>query len=658
MASVATTDMPDISRTDDLLIPVGDETVAATRYAPTGQEGPLPTLLMYIPYHKDVFTPQTSTAPLIEYLVTHGYTVVAADVVGTGASSGVKPQPGSMDEGAQAAAIIDWLVDQPWATDSIGMFGISYGATTSLKAAALNPDHLEAIVPIHGPHTQYRDTYQGGAFSLYRMGGNWTPYMQVLQALPPTRRDDEGRWADVWRDRLDHLTENDPWLFDFLEHEAKDEYWAGTDVAVEDILIPTFAVCGWRDRYARSTTEYYDAIDAPKRLLLGPWRHEMPHRGRESAIDFRPQVVEWFDHHLKGEETGATDRPDVAIWTERDGGGKIDGGLWRELDAWPRVQDGDPALTYSVSPQGLVPGEVDGTVEATEAYDHTVGMDSPDDVYVASAPVDTSADDHRSLAFQTDSLDTPVEFTGTGAVDLQVEATTPDPYLVVRVLDVAPDGTSTLVTHGELWAIRRHGLDTTEPLTPGEAYDITVPLKPKSHVFEAGHRIRLAVSTAYFPLNLPPRRQGELTLRSTPDASTVLRFPGRRLDRPVTFEDSIEMGDPDDAIPPVPRRVYGDDASWQVTRDHIDDSATVHTTNEYRTDLPHGDFAYKSAVSAHVEAQDPRSARVETDIALTFDDGAERVRVEGRSYVSRDAAELAITVWFDDHEVFDHRWRR
>lgn len=667
MVSGSTSDESAVYRDDDLLIPVGGETVAASRYAPPDSRDPRPSLLMYIPYHKDVFTPQTTAAPLVEYLARSGYNVVTADVVGTGASSGVKPKPGSMDEGHQAVELIDWLVDQPWATDSVGMFGISYGATTSLKAAALNPDHLDAIVPIHGPHTQYRDTYQGGAFAFYRMG-SWTTYMQVLQALPPTRRDDEGRWADIWRRRLDSLEDHDPWLFDFLEHEAKDDYWTGTDVAVENIRVPTFAVCGWRDRYARSTTEYYDAIDAPKRLLLGPWRHEMPHRGRESAIDFRPQVVEWFDHHLTNAETAVPERPDIAVWTERDGGGEIDAGHWRELKSWPVLPQDEAGeatadvdeIAFSATPDGLLAtGEfVAGTVESTRAYDHSVGLNSPADVYVASEPADTTADDVRSITFETDPLESPTELTGTGAVDLQVSATTSDPYLVARVVDVAPDGVSTLVTHGELWTVRRNGFQLTDDLAPGESYTITVPLKPKSHVFEAGHRIRLAVSAAYFPLNLPPGKQGKVTLWSSPRAPTTLRFPGRRLSTPIRFTNEIEMGSPDESIPPVPQRVHGDAASWTVSRDHLDESATLRTTTEYRADLPHGDLAYESVVVARVRPGNPGSARLETDITLAFDDGARTTTVEGTSRVTRDTTSLDVRVLFDDHVQWSQCWYR
>ncbi|WP_411967249.1 CocE/NonD family hydrolase [Haloferax sp. YSSS75] len=658
MTGGRTVDDPQVACDPDLLVPVGEETVAASRFYAPDDTGPSPTLLMYIPYHKDTFTPYTSTEPTIRYLVRHGYDVVVADVVGTGASSGVKPKSGSMDEGDHIEAIVAWLADREWSTGRVGMFGISYGGTTSLKGAARNPDSLDAIVVIHGPHTQYRETYQGGSFALYRMGGNWTPYMQALAALPPTRRDAAGRWADVWKERLDGLVEHDPWLFQMLDHESKDEYWQDMDVAVESVDVPTFAVCGWRDRYALSTIEYFDRIDAPKRLLLGPWRHEMPHRGRESAIDFRRQVVAWFDRHLMDAET--PDPPEIAVWTERDGGGAVDAGQWRRLDAWPDVDDDGETLSYACSRDGLVAADSfeTGDVERTQEYDHTVGLDSLDDIYGASEPTDTTPDDVRAVSFETETLDSAVELTGTGVATLRVTPTTADPYLAVRVLDVAPDGSSRLVTHGERQAKHRNGFTTANPLTPGEESEITVPLKPKSHVFEEGHRIRVAVSAAYFPLHLPTRDHGSFTLRSTPAAPSLLRFPGTRHDGPVTFDDEIAMSGPDTTVDTASPYVHDDSASWELVRNPLSDSARMLTENAFSLDLPHASVSVDQTVETAVEARDPTTANAKSDVTITVEYDAETVVVEVTSHVSRDVTTIEATATLDDDVVFHHRWRR
>lgn len=496
--------------------------VAANRYEPPEQKTPGPAVLMYIPYHKDDFITYGAYDPLLLYLTHSGYHVVIADIIGTGASTVVKAEPLEPIEGEDGAAIVEWIADQPWCDGNVAMVGKSYGGLTSLKTAAESPKHLRAIVPIHGPYTAYRDITEGGAFAFYGMGGHWTALMQVLQAMPPTLRDDEGRWAEIWMERLDGLREHDPWLFQLQDHEHKDAYWEGRDIDVERIDVPTFGVSGWRDGYPQTTLEYADVIDAPTRLLLGPWRHIMPHRGRESAVDFRSQVVEWLDHFCKGETNGALDHAPIEYWTETDGGGEVDGGTWRSCDIWPTTAEADDLLTWSVTSTGLVDGDgFDGSpLERDYEVDHTVGVDSFDQ----GKPTDTTPDDVRSLTFETPPLASSVEVTGTGEVDLRIASTTPDPVISVRIVDVHPRGEGRLVSHTELRASRYEGVETVTPLEPGEEYSITLPLKPTSHVFEEGHRIRVSVSGAWFPAMCPTPGTGQLTLRSTPDSPSQIRI--------------------------------------------------------------------------------------------------------------------------------------
>jgi len=644
-----------VERREDLLIPVLGETVAATRYRPTDADGPLPALLTYSPYHKDDFATFGSYEPTLTYLALAGYEVVAADLVGTGASSGFKREPDTMVEGKEAAAIVDWLAAQEWTTGRVGMFGKSYAATTSLKAAMEAPEALRAIVPIHGPHTGYREAHEGGSFAFYRMGGDWTPYMHALAARPPSRRDAEGRWAEVWQERLDGLRETDPWLFQYLDHQTRDEYWAEKDVPLDSLSVPTFAVCGWRDAYARSTIEYYRATDAPKRLLLGPWGHEMPHKASEAAIDFRRQVVEWFDHFLKDEENGALDRPKLAVWT---GLGETDRGTWRGLDAWPEAED--PGVSLALTPDGLVPTEsyAEGALEATYEYDHTVGMESLDGVYFSSDPVDTNADDARSLTFETPPLERSLELTGTGEARLRVTATTADPMVVVRVVDVAPDGSASMVAHGELQASHRDGDADPAPLTPGKEYELTVPLTPKSHVFGAGHRVRVAVSNASFPLTFPTREQGATTLRSDPEAPSRVVLPGVEHDGSVTFEDAVEMAPPDESVPTTGWRATDARTAWETAREHVGDAARVTMTDEGTLDLPHVDLESSVTAECRVAARDPTTATVTSDVEMTLDYGTETVRVESTSRVTRDLAQLWTRVTVEDHPVFEETWRR
>lgn len=641
----------DLARDPNLRIPVDSETVAATRYYM--DDDPSPALLMYIPYRKDDFITYGAYQPLVEYLARNGYDVVVADMVGTGASTGNKADWIEPEEGHEVAQLIDSIADQEWCTGCVGMFGKSYGGITSLRGAAECPDALGAIVPIHAPYTGYRDTYVGGAFALYGMGGHWTPLMQALQAAPPSRRDEDGRWAEIWHERLDELTETQPWLFRYLDHDHEDEYWCGREIPVEQIDVPTLAVSGWRDSYPHTTIEYFEAIDAPKHLLLGPWRHTMPHRGRESAIDFRRIVRQWFDRYLKDEGNPPLRDGGISYWTETGGGGTPDDGVWRQRDTWP-TSDSE-GISFKLASSGLV-GDDAASWERTELEyecDYTVGMDSFD----AGRPVDTTPDDIRSLTFETSPVESPIELTGSGTASLRVAPTAVDPQVSVRVIDVAPDGSATLVTRGQCKLTHRNGHEEPEEVTPEEEYQLEISLRPKSHLFESGHRIRVAVAGAFFPSMLPPTARDTLTLRSSPGDPSMVTLPGCRHRGEPDFE-TYSFDDPEPEPAPDPTTVLYSETTWENSREQFGDDGTVATTSEQVVDLPHATMRYREEIEATVVANDPSTAGVTRRSEIIFEYETETIRVEATSSASAATARAHTSITADGEVVFDEVWRR
>lgn len=625
----------------DLEIPVRGETVAASRYEPVdGGDDPLPGLLMYIPYHKDDHITYGAYHPLVTYLCLRGYEVVVADMVGTGASSGRKSEPLQACEGREAATIIDWLADQRWTNGRIGMFGKSYGGRTALAAAAERPDALEAIVPIHAPYTAYRDTVAGDGFALHGMGGHWTPLMQALQAMPPTRRDADGRWADVWAERLDGLDEDDPWLFQFFDHPTRDDYWEGKDADASAIDVPTLAVSGWRDGYPATTLEYAEMVNAETLVLLGPWRHVMPHRGREAAIGFRSQVADWFDAFLKDERTGILDGDRIRFWTERDGGGEVDAGVWRGTTEWPTPETAE-TLSFALDGGTLRQGDgVTSAFERTYNVDHSVGGHS----YDQGKPLDTTPDDVRSVVAETDPFDDAVELTGSGRVTLPISSTLDEPVVAVRLVDVSPDGTATLVTHAE----RRVELGD-------DGDDVTVDLKPKSHVFEPGHQLRLAVSGAFFPAVMPPAERGSLTVSSTPERSLEVEFPGTVHRSGVAFDDAITMPDPA-SEPPAEPDFLDADREWTVTRSAFDDRLTVETSSSHAVEIADARMEYAQRIESTVLPEDPATASVRRTTTVAVEYPAETVTVEASSRVGRDGAQATTRVDRDGQTAFERTW--
>jgi putative CocE/NonD family hydrolase len=659
MADRATAMESEIRRHHDVEIPVEGETVAATRYEPVEYDESLPVLLMYVPYPKDDMITYGAYDPLNRYLASHGYEVVVADMVGTGASTGRFDAMFGPNEGREAAAIVEWLADRAWTNGRVGMYGKSYGGITSLAAAARRPDALDAIVPIHTPFMGYRNAYSyGGLFELQYIGTSWLTLMQALDAKPPSRRDQRGEWVDVWQTQLDATRDRDPFLFDFLDHDVDDDYWEETRIPVEHVDTPTLAIGGTRDSYTRDTVEYFEAIDAPKQMLLGPWRHTMPHRGRESAIGLRKKALAWFDHFLKDEPRAIVDEPPVQVWTESGDGSSLEDGVWRGIDRWPDATDAADTVRFALTADGLErPREYDaGQVEREYEPDYTVGVDS---FQPPGAPVparDTGEDDARSLTFESDPLDRAFDFTGTGSATVRLRTTIDDPTLSVRVVDVAPDGSTTMVTHGTRRARSRSVAELAEPVGSGET-EVTIPLKPNSHCFEAGHRVRIAVASALFPEFMSTGTDGTTTLLSAPADASVVELPGEFRDD-VEFEDAVEMPDPETSTPTDPERIVDSETTWERTREDIGDTATVRNASNLRLDLPHADMARETDLQVSVAADDPSSVVARSEMEWTLEYPTEEITVVASNRFDRDFAKATTKVVRDGTTVFEEHWSR
>jgi hypothetical protein len=659
MDETATAMQSEIRRHHDVEIPVEGETVAATRYEPVEFDGPSPVLLMYVPYPKDDMITYGAYDPLNRYLARHGYEVVVADMVGTGASTGRFDAMFGTNEGREAEAIVEWLADREWTNGRVGMYGKSYGGITALAAAARQPDALEAIVPIHTPYMGYRNAYSyGGLFELYYIGMDWLTLMQVLDAKPPSRRDQRGEWVNTWQRQLEAMRDRDPFLFDFLDHDVKDEFWAGTDIPVESIETPMLAVGGTRDSYTRDTVEYFEAVDAPKGLIMGPWRHTMPHRGRECAIGFRKQALAWFDHFLKDEPRDIADEPAVKVWTERDGGGKVDGGVWRGKDEWPDVTGDADTVSFALTSDGLrESAEFEaGALEREYEPDYTVGMNSIQPSGVAVPAGDTSEDDARSLTFESAPLDTPLDCTGTASATIRLRTTIDDPTLSVRVVDVAPDGSATMVTHGTK-RVRCNSLSELDASIPDEEIEVDVPLKPQSHCFEAGHRIRIAVANAFFPEFTPTGTSGTTTVLSAPEDASVVEFPGTFLDD-ESFPDAIPMPSADESLPTAAERVVMSESNWERSREAIDDTATVRTDSTLRVELPHADMTRETDLEVSVAAADPSSLLAASELRWTLEYPTEEVTIVATNQFDRTYAEATTRAIRDGTTIFEEQWSR
>lgn len=644
-----------VTRDPELSIPISGETVAATRYEPTDRTGPLPAILWSTPYHKDDQTTYGHYDPLLEHLAVHGYEVVVADLLGTGASTGEFVELLAPETGVETAAVVEWLADRPWTTGRVGMIGKSAAGFVCLATAAENPDPLEAIVPIMCPFGRRQGPYAPSGIMRLNSLLRWMTLYVATAVQPPSRRDRNDWLAEIWRDRLDRFREADRPMHgvpDVFDRDRSDDYWEWT-VSVGDIAVPTFAVGGYRDTFSVETLTYFGDIDAPKRLLMGPWRHVIPHRGREAAIDFRRQTVDWFDGYLKHADPPEAPEPTITFWTERHGGRSFDDGIWRGMDAWPTVDGERQVVRFSVTPGGLDRGRPGGgpVLSRTYEFDHTVGMTSNE---VGDEYQDTGPDDARSLSFETDALRTPVEWTGTGRASIRLTSTSPEAAVCVRIVDVGPNGRTRLATRGATRLGNGSGDIEIEPDVPRT---VPVDLRPTSHVFERDHRIRLAIGAADFPRLFPAGDHGAFSVTSSPDAPTSIAFPGRQGPM-LEFEDEVSMNPPNETLPVTPTVVTTRDAAWETCREHVRGRATVKRTSSVEVALPHVDKGIERVTEIAVDRNDPTSLDARSRLEFTLNYDEEQVTVGATAHFTGDERWLSTVVALDGEPEIERKWER
>src|SRR5262245_44702781 len=324
--------------------------------------------------------------------------------------------------------------------------------------------------------------------------------MLAYNLSPPLLQDADGRWAQVW---AEHLAGNVPWLSSWIDHPSFNNYWQSRVAPMERIACAVFNICGWRDLYADCTPRDFAAIQAPKKLLMGPWKHEFPDKGKEAPCAGLWDMERWFDRWLKGARNGIDDEAPITLFVQGDGGG------WRTERAWPpeRVAMQDWHLGSGELSRSALRGG-----DATHVYDPTVGLhslawDPWTTALDPSLPRDHSADDARSLCFTSAPLTEPLELIGHPAALLEVSASDLPLNLVVKLSAVAPNGRSTLITTG--WR------DLTPLTRPGARIQVEVPLRATAYRLAPGQRLRVAIASADFPRLWPTPKPATLTVHGS-----------------------------------------------------------------------------------------------------------------------------------------------
>ncbi|MSO89448.1 MAG: CocE/NonD family hydrolase [Rhodospirillaceae bacterium] len=636
--------------------------LAARLWLPADAESaPVPALLEYLPYRRGDAT-AVRDAQTHRYLAGHGYACLRVDMRGCGDSDGLLHDEYLAQEQDDAIEVIAWIARQPWCTGAVGMFGTSWGGFNALQVAARRPPALMAIIAVCATDDRYADDthYMGGCLLNGNLG--WASSMFAFCSRPPDPAVVGERWRSMWRERL----ENIPLLVEtWTRHQHRDAYWRHGSVC-EDygaIACPVYAVGGWADAYTNAIPRLLAGLKVPRKGLIGPWAHAYPHMAVPGpAIGFLQECLRWWDHWLKGLDTAAMAEPMLRVWMQ-DGvppapSHETRPGRWVAEPVWPSPNVA--MREFVLSPGGLdeKPGpEMPLVLSSPQSTGRAGGAWCPYG-YAGDMPLDQRIDDAFSLTFDSAALDGGIEILGAPVVALDLAGDRSNGLIAIRLSDVAGDGAATRVSYGLLNLTHREGHERPIPLEPGRRYTVRLRLNDCAHSFAVGRKIRISISTAYWPTAWP-----------SPEPVTLTVFAGAgRLHLPVRPrrpEDSTlpAFAEPEAAAPLAHETLRPPQRRREPARDIVSGASTLIAYLDRGAEhLPDSGLTHDSKTVLHhrIHDGDPLSAEIEAASTYRMERGSWRISTETRTRFSstRDAFVVSATLeaFEGETEVFRRVW--
>jgi uncharacterized protein len=549
-----------------------------------------PILVEYHPYRKDDVSWSGHDAHW--YLAERGFICVRLDVRGTGGSDGVNTDEYVPQEQHDGYDAVEWLARQAYSNACVGMFGTSYGGFTAVQVAMNRPPHLKAIAPMYATDDRYTDDCHytpGGNMRMYYDAGTYGGNMVAMNALPPLPEFAGVDWAEQWKSRL---TKNEPYLLKWMHHQTHGPYWRAASLRLDYARIecPTFLIAGWRDGYVNAMWRMYQQLRCPKKLLVGPWVHTRPHASTPGPrINHFDEMARFFNATVRPDPQPLEGPPVVVYMQEYAPPQRTlenTPGAWRADD---RVAPhGDRPLTLYLADEAKLDSEpVENRQPAMAEFDYLPTAGVHNGFWSAGGVAFYLADDQRadeahSLNFTSEPFAQETPLLGWPEVVLFAESSAKVATFVVKLSDVAPDGKSALITDGSLNGTRRNSLEEPQEMTPGEVYELKIPMQPTGWVLAPGHRLRVSISGSDFP-NLWP----------TPEpARNRIHFLGRRPSRvtlPIVKPSTIPTPrfDPSPALKRFGTS-FPEPATQRIEIDQITGDVTVVNRRAGKTVLEEG----------------------------------------------------------------------
>lgn len=659
-------DLPyEVEHTENVFITMSDGCrLAARLWRPVEAErAPVPAVLEYIPYRKRDIK-RDRDQQIHAYLAGHGYACVRVDLRGSGDSDGVLRDEYLEQELADGEEVLRWIASQPWCDGAVGMMGISWGGFNGLQLAARRPPELKAVVSVCSTDDRYADDvhYMGGCLLGDHL--SWAGVMLAFNSLPPDPQIVGDRWREQW---LERLRGSGLWLDTWLRHQHRDAYWQHGSICEDhsNVQVPVMAVSGWADGYTNAVFRLMEHLEVPRQALVGPWSHKYPHEGVPGpAIGFLQEILRWWDHWLKGIDTGIMDEPMLRVYMQ-DSVAPTTAydqrpGRWVGEPSWPSPTVRTRTFVLGGRWWLADPGEEITERELTVQSPATLGLFAGKWCSYSATPDlphDQREEDGGALVFESSPLQEPLEILGAPVVELELASSQPVAQVAVRLSDTAPDDQATRVTYGLLNLTHRDSHEHPEALEPGRTYRVRVAMNDIAHAFPAGHRLRLAISTSYWPLGWLPPESTRLTIAT---GESVLHVPVRARRQ----EDAgIRFPEPQIAPPAAATVLEPGEHNWLVTRDLATDRSTLEVVDDDgRQRIEDIDLVLERRVreTYSTVANDFDSAHGEVTTVLGLERGDWRVRTVTRTQLESNTTHFKLTAELDAYEggrrVFSDNW--
>ena len=476
--------------------------------------GKFPVVLDMTPYGRDGACACDSATDL----ATRGLVLAVVDVRGTGGSQGnLDGNYFSPREGRDGYDLVEYLGTRTWSNGKVGMSGGSYLGIMQYLVAEQDPPHLAAIVPDEALADVYSDAaYPGGILSF-----SFDSQYLAVQGGPGllTPNTSPSMLPGTIGAKLDQA-EGRSIAFDYLNHNYDDAFYQERSpiTLVNRITVPVLVVDGWRDAFEAGDLRMYEALEkrpgVETDLHIDPCTHKgcggvfAPTDNPPDTDDIEAQEIQFFQRYLMDENVASL--PRVRVYVQQQN-------KYINTTAWP------PPSTSFVT-EYLGAGTISGVKAAhsSESYvtnptaGYSLALDEQGTVAASPyLPLDQRLEDGQGLTWRSGALTQPVVLDGPIALHLVASSTATNTDWYVKVSDVAPDGSESIVTEGQLRASLRQlapGSTPTEPLetldspqaiVPGTFYDYDIAVAPTAYRFAAGDRLQVRVTSYDMPNGLP-----------------------------------------------------------------------------------------------------------------------------------------------------------